>query len=151
MTTETVSFEISQDILASLKVGAAELERNMRLLAAIDYFQEKKLSLGKAAQLAGMNRLAFMDALAEKGVVMFDYDESMLASELSGVAQLGLGASGQACIIAFRVHVDIIRPFPAYPAGVARPPGYHERPARGIVFRHRIRPALRSTALLLAC
>jgi predicted HTH domain antitoxin len=55
MTTETVSFEISQDILASLKVGAAELERNMRLLAAIDYFQEKRLSLGKAAQLAGMN------------------------------------------------------------------------------------------------
>jgi predicted HTH domain antitoxin len=91
MTTETVSFEISQDILASLKVGAAELERNMRLLAAIDYFQEKKLSLGKAAQLAGMNRLAFMDALAEKGVVMFDYDESMLASEFSGVAQLGMG------------------------------------------------------------
>jgi predicted HTH domain antitoxin len=91
MTTETVSFEISQDILASLKVGAAELERNMRLLAAIDYFQEKRLSLGKAAQLAGMNRLAFMDALAEKGVVMFDYDESMLASELSGIAQLGMG------------------------------------------------------------
>lgn len=90
MTTETVSFEISQDILASLKVGTAELERNMRLLAAIDYFQEKKLSLGKAAQLAGMNRIAFMDALAEKGVVMFDYDESMLASELSGVAQLGM-------------------------------------------------------------
>jgi hypothetical protein len=38
-----------------------------------------------------MNRLAFMDALAGKGVVMFDYDESMLASELSGVAQLGMG------------------------------------------------------------
>ena len=77
MTIETVSFEISQDILASLKVGAAELERNMRLLAAIDYFQEKKLSLGKAAQLAGMNRLAFMDALAEKGVVMLGYTGSV--------------------------------------------------------------------------
>jgi predicted HTH domain antitoxin len=53
MTTETVSFEISQDILASLKVGTAELEQDMRLLAAINYFQEKKLSLGKAAQLSG--------------------------------------------------------------------------------------------------
>jgi predicted HTH domain antitoxin len=88
MTTETVSFEVPQDLLASLKVGTAELGRNIRLLAAITYFQDKKLSLGKAAQLAGMNRLAFMDLLAEKGIVIFDYDESMLASELSGIAQL---------------------------------------------------------------
>ena len=91
MITETVSFEVSQDLLASLKVGTAELGRNIRLLAAITYFQDKKLSLGKAAQLAGMNRLAFMDLLAEKGIVIFDYDESMLASELSGIAQLSPG------------------------------------------------------------
>lgn len=90
MTTETISFEVPQDLLASLKVGTAELGRNIRLLAAITYFQDRKLSLGKAAQLAGMNRLAFMDLLAEKGIVIFDYDESMLASELSGIAQLSL-------------------------------------------------------------
>jgi predicted HTH domain antitoxin len=88
MTTETVSFEVSEDLLASLKLGTAELGRNIRQLAAIIYFQEKKLSLGKAAQLAGMNRLAFMDLLAEKGIVIFDYDESMLASELSSISQL---------------------------------------------------------------
>lgn len=88
MTAEIVSFEVPQDILASLKVGTAELGRNIRLLAAITFFQDQKLSLGKAAQLAGMNRLAFMDLLAEKGIVIFDYEESMLASELSGIAQL---------------------------------------------------------------
>jgi predicted HTH domain antitoxin len=88
MTTKTISFEVPQDLLASLRVGTAELGRNIRLLAAITYFQDKKLSLGKAAQLAGMNRLAFMDLLVKKGIVIFDYDESMLASELSGIAQL---------------------------------------------------------------
>ena len=87
MNTETVSFEVTQDLLASLKVGIADLAQNIRLLAAIAYFQDKKLSLGKAAELAGMNRLAFMDVLAEQGIVIFDYDESMLASELSGIAQ----------------------------------------------------------------
>ena len=91
MNTETISFEVTQDLLASLKVGIADLAQNIRLLAAITYFQDKKLSLGKAAQLAGMNRLAFMDLLAEKGIVIFDYDESMLASELSGIAQLSPG------------------------------------------------------------
>lgn len=89
MSTETVSFEVPRDILASLKVGSVELGMNIRLLAAMTYFQEKKLSLGKAAELAGINRLAFMDILAKRGIVIFDYDESMLASELSGITHLG--------------------------------------------------------------
>jgi predicted HTH domain antitoxin len=50
----------------------------MRLLTAIAYFQEKKLALGKAAQLPGMSRLEFMDILSQKEIVIFDYDESEL-------------------------------------------------------------------------
>ena len=86
MTPETITFEVPSDLLAALKTGAGDLGRNIRLMAAIAYFQEKKLSLGKAAQLAGMNRLTFMDVLAERGIVVFDYDESMVARELEGVA-----------------------------------------------------------------
>lgn len=89
MTTETVSFEVSQDLLASMKVGRIELTRDIRRLAAIAYFQAKKLSLGKAAELAGMNRLDFMDLLSDQGIVLFDYDESMLAGELRGIAAMG--------------------------------------------------------------
>ncbi|PSN13701.1 hypothetical protein C7271_22310 [filamentous cyanobacterium CCP5] len=84
---ESITFEISSDLLAALKLGATDLGRNIRLMAAISYFQEKKLSLGKAAQLADMNRLDFMDILAKRGIVIFDYDESMLESELAGVAE----------------------------------------------------------------
>lgn len=90
MNTEIVSFEVPQDLLASLKVGAADLGRNIRALAAVAYFRNKKLSLGKAAELAGMNRLEFLDVLSEQGIVPFDYDESFLAGELNGVAQLNL-------------------------------------------------------------
>jgi predicted HTH domain antitoxin len=88
MTTATISFELSQDLLASLKIGPVDLGKNIRLMSAIAYFQEKKLSLGKAAQLAGLNRLAFMDVLARKGITLFDYDESMLQTELNGIKQL---------------------------------------------------------------
>lgn len=52
---ETISFEVSQDLLAALKIGSNQLVESMRLLAAIAYFQDKKLSLGKAAELAGIN------------------------------------------------------------------------------------------------
>jgi predicted HTH domain antitoxin len=83
--TETLTLEISQDLLAALKVGVGDLGRNICLLAAITYFQEKKLSLGKAAQLAGLNRLDFMDILTARGLVIFDYDESVLTSELNGI------------------------------------------------------------------
>jgi predicted HTH domain antitoxin len=88
MNSEMISFEVSQDILTALKVNAADLLETMRLLTAIAYFQEKKLSLGKAAELAGMKRLDFMDILSQKGIVIFDYDESDLNIELSGITQL---------------------------------------------------------------
>ncbi|NEQ70314.1 MAG: UPF0175 family protein [Symploca sp. SIO2D2] len=90
MNTETITLEISQDILAALKMGVQDLTQNIRLLAAIAFYQEKKLSLGKAAEFAGMNRLAFMDLLSTKGIIVFDYDESALTTELAGIAQLPL-------------------------------------------------------------
>ncbi len=90
MPTEAVTFEVSPDLLAALKLGAIDLGRHIRLIAAISYFQEKKLSLGKAAQLAGMNRLAFMDSLAKKGIIVFDYDESMVEGELEGISALSM-------------------------------------------------------------
>lgn len=73
----TMTFEVSQDLLASLKIGIQYLAQEIRLMAAITWFQEKKLSLGKAADLAGCNRLNFMDLLTRKGIVIFDYDESL--------------------------------------------------------------------------
>lgn len=83
-----ITIEVAPDILAALKLGITDLSRHMRLIAAIAYFEEKKLSLGKAAQLAGMNRLTFMDTLAERGIVVFDYDESILNHELEGIMAL---------------------------------------------------------------
>lgn len=86
--TETIQMEVSQDILAALKVGIQDFAQYVRLVTAIACFQDKKLSLGKSAQLAGYNRLDFLDLLAEKGIVVFDYDDSFVDSELQGVAHL---------------------------------------------------------------
>lgn len=86
MAVETIAFEVSPDLLSALNMEPEELSRDIRLIAAMQYVQDKQLSLGKAAQLAGMNRLAFMDVLAERGIVVFDYDESMVVNELEGVA-----------------------------------------------------------------
>lgn len=88
MKKEKISFEVSQDLLTSLKLSSVALAQSVHLLAAIAYFRNKKLSLGKAAQLAGLNRLHFMDLLTKEGIVVFDYDELALASDLEGISQL---------------------------------------------------------------
>lgn len=47
MSHEIVTLEISQDILAALKIGVHDLAQDIRLLAAIAFYQEKKLSFGR--------------------------------------------------------------------------------------------------------
>jgi len=88
MRTERLTFNVPVDILASLKIGAGGLEADMRRSLAVQYYKKKRLSLGKSAKLAGMNRLDFMDHLVAEGCVVFDYDEDTLKEELKGVDTL---------------------------------------------------------------
>ncbi|MGA1824451.1 MAG: UPF0175 family protein [bacterium] len=85
---EEIKFTISEDILASLKSGINDLTREIRLISAISYYKEKKLSLGKAAQLAGINRIKFMDLLAEKKIDVFNFDESEVETEIESSKNL---------------------------------------------------------------
>ena len=67
-----VSLDIPEDLLVTLREQPAELSQEIRLVAAIHYFEEKRLSLGQAARFAGLNRLDFLDALNTRGVPAFD-------------------------------------------------------------------------------
>jgi predicted HTH domain antitoxin len=67
-----VSLDIPEDLLLILRERPAELSQEIQLVAAIHYFEEKRLSLGQAARFAGMNRLDFLDALNARGVPAFD-------------------------------------------------------------------------------
>jgi len=66
--------EIDSSILLSLKNSADELAEKMKLYTAIALYQKKKLSLGKSAQLVGMDRLSFIDILKNEGIPIFDYN-----------------------------------------------------------------------------
>jgi len=88
MKTEEVKFDVSEDILASLKSGVEDFKREIRLIAAIAYYREKKLSLGQAAQLAEMNRLDFIDLLAEKRIKIFDLNESAAKVEVESARKI---------------------------------------------------------------
>ena len=75
-TTVLPKIEVDSSILVSLKNSADELANKMRLYTAIALYQKKQLSLGKAAQLAGVDRLEFINILQKEKVAIFDYDKN---------------------------------------------------------------------------
>ncbi len=50
-------------------------EARARLLLAVGLFQEEEVSVGKAAEIAGLSYRAFLDALHERGIPAYVYDD----------------------------------------------------------------------------
>lgn len=55
---------------------------------AIKLFQERALSTGQAAKLAGMGRVAFMDLLSARRIPVLDYSADELEQELQSAKAL---------------------------------------------------------------
>jgi predicted HTH domain antitoxin len=53
-----------------------------RLLLAVKLYETERLSLGKAAELAGYSARAFMEILAHYGVPLYRYDPDELEREV---------------------------------------------------------------------
>ena len=68
-----------------------ELTEQVRLMAALKMFELGKLSSGKAAELAGLSRVAFIEACGRYRVSVFNYSpeefEKELRSELQGQSE----------------------------------------------------------------
>jgi predicted HTH domain antitoxin len=56
----TVQIEVPEETLISLKTDASRFAAELRVLAAVKLFEMGRLSSGRAAQLAGMSRVAFL-------------------------------------------------------------------------------------------
>lgn len=60
----------------------AEMEQHIRLMAALKMFELGKISSGKAAELAGMSRVEFLETCGKYRVSIFNYSEEDLAAEM---------------------------------------------------------------------
>ncbi len=82
---------IPEDVYLTLRdhgLARRELAEHARQLLAMRYFQEKVLSLGKAAQLAGMDRWEFIDLLGDHQIPVVDLDEEEFALEMTTVNEM---------------------------------------------------------------
>jgi predicted HTH domain antitoxin len=73
-----VRLDIPDETLISLKTDAESFARHLKVLGAVKLFELGKLSSGRAAQLAGMERVEFLLALRQYQISPFQ----MTAEEL---------------------------------------------------------------------
>lgn len=65
---QEVTIELPDDAFSALRRSPDEFAQEMRLAAAVKWYEVGEISQGKAAELAGLSREAFIDALGRFGV-----------------------------------------------------------------------------------
>lgn len=69
---------VDESILVSLKEGKQKFVKEMLFNNAMTLYRKRKLSLGKAAELAGLDRIDFIKKLRDEGEYIFDYNAEMI-------------------------------------------------------------------------
>ena len=68
MNTQMITIEFPSDILLTLNRNENELRQDIKLALAIRFYRQQKLTIGKAAQIAGLSRLDFEAMLSKNEV-----------------------------------------------------------------------------------
>ena len=68
-----IDFSIKENILLSLKQTQEEFKREILFMSAFMLYRKRKLSLGKAAELAGYTKIGFIERLQQEQKFIFDY------------------------------------------------------------------------------
>jgi predicted HTH domain antitoxin len=78
----TLTIELPEDLSVALQRSPRELANDVRLAAAIDWYSRGLISQGRAAEVAGIPRADFIDALAARKIEVVQVDLEALDREL---------------------------------------------------------------------
>jgi predicted HTH domain antitoxin len=76
-----LSFEINRDVFSALRHDPDQFVPEMRLAAAVKWYELGMISQSKAAEIAGLSRSEFLSALERFKVTPFQADLSEIISE----------------------------------------------------------------------
>jgi predicted HTH domain antitoxin len=77
-----VTLELPEEVFSALRRSPEEFARDLRLAAAIHWYERGEVSQEKAARIAGMDRSDFLAALAREKANAFVVDFDDLKREL---------------------------------------------------------------------
>jgi len=83
-----ISFSIKENILLSLKENTEEFTQNLRFLSALMLYRKNRLSLGKAAELAGYSKLDFIHKLQLEKEAIFNFNDQEINDLFNDVGKL---------------------------------------------------------------
>jgi len=67
---------VENGILIALKETAESFTKTIKEITALQLYKSRNLSLGKAAQLAGYDKIQYINKLRSEGIPVFDYTDS---------------------------------------------------------------------------
>ncbi|NJE62100.1 UPF0175 family protein [Thermococcus sp. 21S7] len=76
-----------QDLARILRVSGKELPKTVRIYLALELYREGIVSLGKAAEIAGVSRWEMMEILTSKGIPL-QYNEEDLKEDIETLERL---------------------------------------------------------------
>ena len=86
--TINISFPIKENLLLSLRESQEEFTQDLRFLSALMLYRKNRLSLGKAAELAGYSKLDFIEKLKLENEPVFDYNVDEVNEIFADVSKL---------------------------------------------------------------
>jgi predicted HTH domain antitoxin len=93
MKTEELKMKYPSGFELAVHMTKEEMEHHIRLMASLKMFELGKVSSGKAAQLAGMTRVAFLETCGRYRVSVFNYPleevEREMRKDLETLKKLG--------------------------------------------------------------
>lgn len=87
-TTTRIELDLPGDVLFAMRsFGQADaIQQKVKVALALFLFQEGAISLGKAVELAMMNRLQFIEILQSHGIAAYEYTDQDMAWDQDAVA-----------------------------------------------------------------
>ncbi|MBW4558044.1 MAG: UPF0175 family protein [Trichormus sp. ATA11-4-KO1] len=81
----TVPIQLPETVFSALRKNPEEFIQEMRIAAAVKWYEIDEISQAKAAEIAGLTRTEFIHALSRYQVDFMQYTAQELAEELANV------------------------------------------------------------------
>ncbi|MFQ6093712.1 MAG: UPF0175 family protein [bacterium] len=84
----SLQVDFPEDVFFTLRKSKRGLEQEVKKIVALELFRQRRLSSGKAAQLAGMCLSDFMDLTREHKIPWVEYTEEELKKEVEEAREI---------------------------------------------------------------